>query len=67
MLTHARGRPLRSPRDTGSELADWKTEGAKARPATPNHRAWVPAALRATTWIRVLLLIAAVFVSPSDS
>ncbi|MBF4607893.1 hypothetical protein [Curtobacterium sp. VKM Ac-1393] len=47
-----------------TELADWETEGAKARPATPDDRNRVPApaALRATTWIGVLLLVAALFV-----
>lgn len=47
-----------------AELADWETEGAKARPTTPDdhNRVPAPAALRATTWIGGLLLIAAVFV-----
>ncbi|MEG8034920.1 hypothetical protein QP157_06155 [Sphingomonas sp. LR61] len=47
-----------------TELADWETEGAKARPTTPDdrNRPPAPAALRATTWIGGLLLIAAVFV-----
>ncbi|MFK4481335.1 hypothetical protein [Curtobacterium sp. AB7] len=47
-----------------TELADWETEGAKARPTTPDDRNRVPAplALRATTWIGVLLLVAATFV-----
>lgn len=43
-----------------TELADWETEGAKARPASPDERNRVPApaALRATTWIGLLLLVA---------
>lgn len=47
-----------------SGLADWETEGAKARPATPedHDRVPAPAALRAATWIGALLLLAAVFV-----
>lgn len=47
-----------------TELAEWETEGAKARPASPDERNRVPApaALRATTWIGVLLLVAATFV-----
>lgn len=45
-----------------AELADWETEGAKARPATPDDRVPVPVALRVATWIGVLLLVAAVLV-----
>ncbi|MCA5924176.1 hypothetical protein [Curtobacterium oceanosedimentum] len=43
-------------------LADWETEGARARPATASDQVPVPASLRAVTWTGVLLLVAAVFV-----
>lgn len=44
-----------------SELADWETEGARARPASPDDvvRTPAPGALRATSWIGALLLVAA--------
>lgn len=41
------------------ERADWEREGARARPGEPRDRTPVPGALRAATWIGVLLLVAA--------
>ncbi|WIB71456.1 hypothetical protein [Curtobacterium sp. MCBD17_026] len=56
-----------------TELADWETEGARARPARPGDHEPVPGALRAVTIIGVLFLIAAVcvfvvnaFIPPAD-
>ncbi|MBO9050983.1 hypothetical protein [Curtobacterium flaccumfaciens] len=46
-----------------TELADWETEGARARPARPGDHEPAPAALRAVTIIGVLFLIAAGCVS----
>jgi hypothetical protein len=42
-----------------TELADWETEGARARPSSAADGVVAPPALRAATWIGVVLLVAA--------